>query len=74
MIYSKWNSDASQIPPEWHQWMHRFTDDIPTEQTLPKPFYESKFVENLTGTSGAFKTYSTVVPKISAWTPKVKER
>ena len=25
-----WNSDVSQIPPEWHRWMHYMTDDPPS--------------------------------------------
>ena len=30
--------------------------------------------ENLTGTRGAFKTYSTTKPKYAAWEPKVAAR
>lgn len=30
--------------------------------------------ESLTGTRGAYKSYSTVKPKISAWSPKVAPR
>ena len=74
VIYSKWDHDASQIPPHWHQWMSRMTDDIPTEKTLPTPFFTPKFMENLTGTSGAFKTYSTTKPKLEEWNPVVKPR
>ncbi|KAI9193521.1 NADH ubiquinone oxidoreductase subunit NDUFA12-domain-containing protein [Polychytrium aggregatum] len=76
VLFSRWNSDASQVPPEWHQWLHRMTDDIPTEKTLPKPakYNPPAHIENLTGTTAAFKTYSTTVPKISGWTPSVKPR
>lgn len=21
VLYNKWNFDASQVPPEWHQWV-----------------------------------------------------
>ncbi|KAI9329256.1 NADH ubiquinone oxidoreductase subunit NDUFA12-domain-containing protein [Obelidium mucronatum] len=70
VLYDKWNYDATQVPPEWHQWLSRFTDDIPSEKTIPKPFYTTTSVENFTGSSGAFKTYSTVKPKISAWEPE----
>ncbi|KAI8621640.1 NADH ubiquinone oxidoreductase subunit NDUFA12-domain-containing protein [Chytriomyces sp. MP71] len=69
VIYDKWNYDASQVPPEWHQWLSRFTDDIPTEQTVPKAFYVTTHTENYTGSTGAFKTYSTVKPKIAEWEP-----
>ncbi|KAI8824932.1 NADH ubiquinone oxidoreductase subunit NDUFA12-domain-containing protein [Fimicolochytrium jonesii] len=72
--YGRWNSDPSQIPPEWHQWIHHITDDIPTAQTVPKPFFTGKHLENLTGSRGAYKPYSTTVPKFTSWTPGTKER
>ena len=72
VLYSKWNFDASQIPVEWHAWMTHMTDQVPSES---RPFFSpSAWNENLTGTFGAFKTYSTVVPKISSWNPRVLER
>jgi hypothetical protein len=41
-----------------------------TDRTdTPQPFKE-----NLTGTRGAYKTYSTVVPKVRTWEPVVKAR
>ena len=71
--------DATQIPPEWHAWMHRISD------TLPKPFEEMKkeglvpffetYKENLTLSEHArLKTKSTVPPKIHPWVPKVIDR
>ncbi|KAJ3410934.1 hypothetical protein HDV05_002989, partial [Chytridiales sp. JEL 0842] len=74
VLFAKWNYDPSQVPPEWHQWLHRFTDDIPSESTLPKPFYHPPHQEFLTGTTAAFRTYSTVKPKMESWTPAVKPR
>jgi hypothetical protein len=32
------------------------------------------WVENLTGTRGAYRPYNTVKPKIEAWQPKVAQR
>ncbi|KAG6850153.1 hypothetical protein H0H93_000280 [Arthromyces matolae] len=32
------------------------------------------WVENLTGTRGAYRPYNTVSPKISAWEPKINSR
>ncbi|KAK5669618.1 hypothetical protein BDV3_003714 [Batrachochytrium dendrobatidis] len=71
VFYKRPDFDATQAPPEWHQWLHRISDDIPTEKTLPKPFYAQESRENMTGTRGAFKTYNTTVSKITAWEPKV---
>jgi len=31
VFYAKPNFDASQVPPEWHQWLHRMTDRVPDE-------------------------------------------
>ncbi|KAI8929187.1 NADH ubiquinone oxidoreductase subunit NDUFA12-domain-containing protein [Entophlyctis helioformis] len=72
--FKKWDFDASQVPPEWHQWLHRMTDDLPSDKTLPKPFFGLEHRENMTGTRGAFKTYNTTVPKLSAWEPQTKAR
>ncbi|KAJ3402119.1 NADH dehydrogenase 1 alpha subcomplex subunit 12 ndufa12/DAP13 [Chytriomyces hyalinus] len=69
VLYDKWNYDATQVPPEWHQWLSRFTDDLPSETTIPKPFYTTESTENYTGTTAAFKSYSTVKTKVSAWDP-----
>jgi NADH:ubiquinone oxidoreductase subunit len=74
VLFKKWDHDASQVPPEWHQWMHRMTDEIPSEMTFPKSFFTPKHAENLTGTAAAFKTYDTVKAKIGAWQPAVKPR
>ncbi|KAJ3180841.1 hypothetical protein HDU85_003926 [Gaertneriomyces sp. JEL0708] len=73
--YKKWNYDATQVPPEWHQWLTHITDDIPNAQTLPRPFFSpEKPLENVSGSAAAYKPYSTTVPKYSAWKPEVRER
>ncbi|KAJ3213404.1 hypothetical protein HDU67_002936 [Dinochytrium kinnereticum] len=64
----------SSDPPHRHQWLHRMTDDIPSESTLPTPSFTPPHIELLTGTSGAFKTYSTVKPKYESWEAAVKPR
>ncbi|KAJ3070299.1 Ras- protein Rab-7 [Podochytrium sp. JEL0797] len=75
VLYDKWNYDASQVPPEWHQWISRMTDDVPSETTVPTPFYSQNVkIEHVTGSTGAFKTYSTVKPKIGAWEPMSSSR
>ncbi len=71
--------DASQIPPEWHSWIHRINDTVPRSYTELKttgiiPFFET-FKENVTlNNQYRFKTKSTVPPKIESWTPQVQER
>ncbi|KAJ3041940.1 hypothetical protein HDV00_008449 [Rhizophlyctis rosea] len=74
VLYKKWNYDATQVPPEWHQWLHKITDDVPSEKTLPKSFFVTPSVENVTGSKGAFRTYNTTVPKVKPWAGSPKER
>ncbi|KAI9099847.1 NADH ubiquinone oxidoreductase subunit NDUFA12-domain-containing protein, partial [Phlyctochytrium arcticum] len=72
--YKSWNPDASQVPAEWHQWLHRITDEVPNPENIPRPFFSPPHIENLTGSTGAFKTYNTTVPKYNSWTPGTKAR
>lgn len=65
----RYTFDASQIPAEWHRWMHYMTDDPPTK-VLPA---ERKFIQahetNKTGTKLEYVPYSTTRPKIEEWQP-----
>jgi NADH:ubiquinone oxidoreductase subunit len=70
VLFKKWNFDATQVPPQYHQWLHRITD----ETNLSTPFFTPKHFENVTGTKGAFKTYNTTVRKVTEWNPQVKAR
>ncbi|WVQ81910.1 hypothetical protein IAT38_004037 [Cryptococcus sp. DSM 104549] len=75
--FSQHDLNASQVPPEWHSWISHIRKDPPTEDAIMKqsvPFWGTPYVENLTGTRGSFKTYSTTAPKIQAWDPVVKPR
>jgi NADH dehydrogenase (ubiquinone) 1 alpha subcomplex subunit 12 len=36
--------------------------------------YPQPWVENLTGTRGAYRSYNTAKPKVEAWQPKVVPR
>lgn len=78
MIYNQpysWTVEASEVPPEWHQWMHKMVDEPPTESTrLSKPKFVGPHVENYTLSAGAFKTYNTTKPKYESWQPSVKSR
>ena len=67
VIYEKWNWDGSQVPPEWHSWLHHISDKTPISHPVDKPKFFVAHVEHLTGTSSAYKPYSTVAPKIQAW-------
>ncbi|TPX34557.1 hypothetical protein SmJEL517_g02798 [Synchytrium microbalum] len=74
VMYAKWNYDPTQIPPEWHQWMQHVIDETPTKVPPIEPIYRQPYSESLTGTTSAFKTYSTTTQKIHSWQPSVKPR
>lgn len=40
VIYAGWRGyDPSQVPPEWHQWLHSITDRTPVERpVIPHPY------------------------------------
>jgi NADH:ubiquinone oxidoreductase subunit len=39
MQYGEFGWDATQVPVEWHAWLHGMTDDLPSEKPqLPKIF------------------------------------
>ncbi|GAA5938388.1 hypothetical protein JCM1841_006727 [Sporobolomyces salmonicolor] len=69
--------NASQVTPEWHAWVSHMRHDPPNAdpvmQASKQPWQIPHF-ENLTGTRGAFKTYSTTAKKINDWEPKVAAR
>jgi len=69
--------NASQVPPEWHSWLQHIRKDPPTEDPIVQRFtppWKAPYVENLTGTRGAYKPYNTAGPKITAWDPVVAQR
>ena len=65
----RYTFDASQVPSDWHRWLHYMTDDPPT--TVPPP--ERKFAQqrlvNPTGSKMEYVPYSTTRPKIEEWHP-----
>jgi len=55
--YGNWhNIDASQIPPEWHAWLHHMTD-VPgqsPEIIALTPKYKLNHIPNRTGTTNPY--------------------
>lgn len=46
--------EASRISPDWHGWLHRTFDELPSEQPLKHKSWEQPHQENLTGTMAAY--------------------
>jgi NADH:ubiquinone oxidoreductase subunit len=78
VIYSGY-SEASQVPPGWHGWMHHRVDNPPTEADLAQREWEAPHHENFTGTARAYRPPGSIArggrPKkadagYTAWKPE----
>ncbi len=47
-------NDASNVPPEWHGWLHHTLDTVPDETMAPIPAWIDPPSPNATGTAGAY--------------------
>lgn len=72
MVYGRKDYDASQVPAEWHAWLHYITDDPPTSGKYTRYFYEAPHTENTTGTPQRYVPYSTTVRKVDSFVPKIQ--
>lgn len=77
VIY-KGYSEASQVPPGWHGWMHHRVDTPPTGKEQQWS-WEKPHQENLTGTVGAYHPPGSIAvggapqsraPDYQAWRPQ----
>eukprot|EP01136_Pigoraptor_vietnamica_P024243 Opistho-1_new@77103 len=70
--YKPWKAyDASQIPAEWHRWIHYISDHPPVADPRMNyhPSWAAPYTQNLTGTTAEYVPYSTTRPKIEEWIP-----
>ena len=65
--------DASQIPGEWHGWMHYTTDIPPSEKEPVKYKWMTEHTPNLSGTNLQYVPYSTTREKIQKWDKKLPQ-
>lgn len=54
VIYSGPN-DASNVPPEWHGWLHGTFDGVPESRLPPPRIWETDYTPNATGTANAYR-------------------
>ena len=54
VIYSAAN-DASNVPSEWHGWLHGAFDDVPESNLPPPRIWEADYTPNATGTPAAYR-------------------
>lgn len=48
-------SEASEIPAEWHGWMHYTVDIPPTEEEYENRHWQKQHIANRTGTPNAYR-------------------
>ncbi len=46
--------EASRVPPQWHEWLHHTTDDIPVEKPRQQLGWQKPHQPNPTGTGQAY--------------------
>ncbi len=54
VIYAGAN-DASNVPAEWHGWLHGSLEGVPESHLPPARIWEVDFTPNATGTPGAYR-------------------
>lgn len=54
VIYAGAN-DASNVPPEWHGWLHGSFDGVPESRLPPAQIWEAGYTPNATGTATAYR-------------------
>jgi NADH:ubiquinone oxidoreductase subunit len=54
VIYAGAN-DASNVPPEWHGWLHGSFDGVPESHLPPARIWEADHSPNATGTGAAYR-------------------
>jgi len=69
--YSSDYYDGSQIPPEWHRWIHYMTEHPPTSEKgkIWEPKWKAEFDENRSGSAKQYVPASTTKQKIHEWDP-----
>ena len=65
--------DASQIPAEWHGWMHYSTDIPPTVKPPVQHRWMIDHTPNFTGTNLQYVPYSTTREKIKSWNKQLPQ-
>ena len=71
-------AEASRIGADWHGWLHRTFDEVPSEKPLKRKNWEQPHQENLTGTLLAYAPAGSIrgagEPKdrrdYEAWAPE----
>ncbi|EEW59023.1 NADH:ubiquinone oxidoreductase subunit NDUFA12 [Epibacterium sp. DP7N7-1] len=71
-------AEASRVSADWHGWLHRTFNEVPSEKPLKHKTWEKPHQENLTGTmlayapAGSIRAGGTPKPRsdYEAWSPE----
>ena len=72
-------SEPSQVPPDWHGWLHHTVDELPTDEKYQAQPWQKPHEMNWTGTSRAYRPAGSIAgtakrPKFSGdykpWRPE----
>jgi NADH:ubiquinone oxidoreductase subunit len=78
VIYANY-SEASQVPPGWHGWLHHRVDTLPQDDNYKPREWEQPHQENMTGSSRAYRPPGSIAtggrpvraaPDYQAWKPE----
>lgn len=70
--------EASNVPPEWHGWLHHQTNTVPNDDESYRREWQAPHKPNLTGTSQAYRPPGHILEggkrdkatgDYEAWTP-----
>ena len=67
VIYANSEFDASQVPPEWHMWLHKIHDTTSCTSAITSRKHREPYAPNLSGTKAQYYPYNTTISKISSW-------
>ena len=56
-------AEASQVPPEWHGWLHYTVDTPPTKESYVAKPWQKPHVMNLTGSPQAWRPKGSILGK-----------
>lgn len=52
--------EGSRISPEWHGWIHRTWNELPSERPLTRKVWEQPHLPNLSGSEAAYKPQGSI--------------
>jgi NADH:ubiquinone oxidoreductase subunit len=54
-------AEASQVPPEWHGWLHYMVDTPPVGEDYKARPWEKEHRQNMTGTAEAYRPQGSIL-------------